>query len=618
MKRLLFFVLCCLGALQSQAQCTASFTASPAPTGPQPLRIQVVNTSTIGPVSGTLGPHVTVDYGDATSPSQYYYLGTYNHNYASPGTYMIKLIVRKIDTFNNTIYCIDSISQSITIAYPPPNCNNLHALFTPSTYYNQAFFYNSSYSTVWVPNGRVSYAWNFGDGNTSTAYSPSHLYAATGTYNVKLVATLKDTLTNTIVCQDSVTTAVVISNMATPVPCSTLNASFSASVSGMTATFINSSSNPPGSYIQRWSNWAFGDNTYSSSNAGTVNHTYSAAGTYTVTLYMNWYDSINNIYCIDSEKHTVTIIPGPTNISGYIIGDSLNYADTNIYKVWLIVHDSLTNVLSAVDSVNVTGTLITPYTFSNVPSGIYTVKAAKTNAVVGTTGLVPTYHFSSLYWGTANFIYLGSVSATGKNILMRIGTVTAGPGFIAGNVSLGANKGTSGGVAGMTIFLRNTGNNLVAAATTDANGDYTFNNIPAGNYNIYPEQMNYATTPSGTVSITGAQSSVTGVNFNQDNAKQSIKPRSTTGVGQVPGNTPSISIYPNPARQLATIRWSNFSDKTADVLVADLAGHVVIRETVQISAGNAAVNVGKLQSGVYFVKMKANGAEAIDKLIIAH
>jgi len=38
-------------------------------------------------------------------------------------------------------------------------------------------------------NGPTSWSWNFGDGNTSTAQSPQHTYAAIGTYTVSLTAT---------------------------------------------------------------------------------------------------------------------------------------------------------------------------------------------------------------------------------------------------------------------------------------------------------------------------------------------------------------------------------------------------------------------------------------------
>ncbi len=35
----------------------------------------------------------------------------------------------------------------------------------------------------------TSYAWTFGDGGTSTAASPSHIYAAAGVYTVSLTVT---------------------------------------------------------------------------------------------------------------------------------------------------------------------------------------------------------------------------------------------------------------------------------------------------------------------------------------------------------------------------------------------------------------------------------------------
>ncbi len=43
-------------------------------------------------------------------------------------------------------------------------------------------------STV-TDNSALGYAWNFGDGNNSTATSPSHIYSTAGNYNVTLVTT---------------------------------------------------------------------------------------------------------------------------------------------------------------------------------------------------------------------------------------------------------------------------------------------------------------------------------------------------------------------------------------------------------------------------------------------
>jgi len=39
-------------------------------------------------------------------------------------------------------------------------------------------------------------------------------------------------------------------------------------------------------------------------------------------------------------------------------------------------------------------------------------------------------------------------------------------------------------IAGVTVELKDTAGNVVQTTTTDANGNYTFNNVPAGNYTV--------------------------------------------------------------------------------------------------------------------------------------
>ena len=52
-------------------------------------------------------------------------------------------------------------------------------------------------STILNSTGTVSYAWDFGDGNTSSIANPSHTYAAASTYTVELVATDGTSVTET-------------------------------------------------------------------------------------------------------------------------------------------------------------------------------------------------------------------------------------------------------------------------------------------------------------------------------------------------------------------------------------------------------------------------------------
>ncbi|MCB0700269.1 MAG: PKD domain-containing protein, partial [Chitinophagaceae bacterium] len=90
--------------------------------------------------------------------------------------------------------------------------------------------------------------------------------------------------------------------------CSTVNASMSTSVSGGTVTLTNNSTPTSTSNIYTFYNINWGDNssTYTSSNSA-VTHTYNTSGTYTITLYQQVLDSINNITCYDTATTTISV-----------------------------------------------------------------------------------------------------------------------------------------------------------------------------------------------------------------------------------------------------------------------------------------------------------------------
>lgn len=114
----------------------------------------------------------------------------------------------------------------------------------------------------------TAYSWDFGDGQTSAAASPSHTYNAPGQYDVSL----------TIVTPEGQQT-VSDSNYVTI--CEPVVAAFSAStMSGeapLAVSFTDASSGSPTSW-----QWSFGDG--GSSNAQHPQHTFTAPGVYQVTL----------------------------------------------------------------------------------------------------------------------------------------------------------------------------------------------------------------------------------------------------------------------------------------------------------------------------------------------
>jgi PKD repeat protein len=111
--------------------------------------------------------------------------------------------------------------------------------------------------------------WTFGDGGTSTAQNPSYTYTSAGTYSVTLTVT-----------GPGGTDALTRTNYITVDPCTNPTADFVGSpTSGdypLTVNFTNQSSGAT-SY-----SWTFGDG--GTSTAANPSYTYTAAGTYTVTL----------------------------------------------------------------------------------------------------------------------------------------------------------------------------------------------------------------------------------------------------------------------------------------------------------------------------------------------
>jgi PKD repeat protein len=436
---------------------------------------------------------------------------------------------------------------------------------------------------------------NFGSGWVMfTGSTMTHTFPGPGNYMVVAQMNVYDS-TTLVGCTDKDSQMV---NIPYP-PCAVSISSTQISNNTITFTANNLASTPGMSY-----NWNFGDG-----NTGTgspVTHTYATSGYYHVTLTAS--STSANCSSVDSSLAAIK----PNEITGWVVGDSIN-ADT--FKVWLIKYDSSTQILSAVDSTicwnSITG--FAPFTFTNPANGNYRLKAAQLDGPTSGTGKVPTYHVSSLYWNTATVFNHTNGSTPNKYIFLQTGTVTSGPGFIGGNVTLGANKGTAAGVEGLSIFLKDQQDNLVKYTTTDANGDYSFGSLPAGTYVVYPEDINYATT-SATVVAAGQHTTVMGINFEQSPKHKTIKPVSTGINDDLKANS-MFTVSPNPASGKVFIAWANTAKGNADVTVADVAGRIVYKSTV--STGSIAeLNLAHLQSGQYFISVKNNNATASQQVVL--
>ena len=207
------------------------------------------------------------------------------HLFSAPGTYQVMHVVRN---FNN---CTDTIIKPVTILTPVAvdfvfdyTCVNGSANFTPDT-------------TIMNVADIMSWAWDFGDGNTSIQQNTVNVYAAPGVYKVTL------TVTDISGCTASKTRTVTVN----PLPVAMFNIS-QIPCANEPVHFDDVSAAYAG-FISEW-NWDFGDG-----NTQTVlhpanpdtDHTYANPGTFTVKLTIKSSDS-----CTAERFETIVINPAPT------------------------------------------------------------------------------------------------------------------------------------------------------------------------------------------------------------------------------------------------------------------------------------------------------------------
>lgn len=200
----------------------------------------------------------------------------FQHSYMAAGSYSVLLKV--IDNSG----CYDSVyaPSPIIISKPLADFSSLDTLSCPTKNIN---FVNASTGPA------LTYKWDFGDGNTSTAQAPVHTYAADGLYTIKLFITDQYGCTDTLIRPDYI-------RIVSPHSIYTVSDTLST-CPPLLATFFNSSQN----YISEV--WDFGDGT--STVSANPTHFYTSVGTYVTKLTVTSPGG-----CIDVSQKTI-IVRGP-------------------------------------------------------------------------------------------------------------------------------------------------------------------------------------------------------------------------------------------------------------------------------------------------------------------
>jgi PKD repeat protein len=516
--------------------------------------------------------------------------------YQAAGTYSAVLTVSNA-VGNNT-----STQNDIVIVNAGPT-----ALFSSSVSSRTAVFSNNSANAT-------SYSWSFGDGNTSTEATPSHTYAADGTYTVVLSATNAcgtNTFTQNVLIVTSPTAGFTVN---TTIGCGPLDVQFTDLSSSNTTSWA----------------WSFPGGSPATSTERNPVVNYATPGTYSVTLIASTaagnstFERINYItvtgpptvgFTPSVSGQTVSLVNTSSNALAYIwnMGDgttltsanpTYTYLNGGTYTVSLTAANAC-GTASASTPVVIAGPPPTG-AFTNTPGthcGPVSVSFSDQSAGAPTSWLwsfpggtpsASTQQNPTVFYGLSGTFAATLIvtNSSGSDTVTVPGVVTIQPLPVA-NFAVGIN--------GATVTFTNLTANVTSVLWDFGDGITSTAGNPSHTY-----------TTSGTYTVKLTVTNNCGTNTVERNIQVTI-----VGVENL-ANEWNVQVYPNPGNGNFTLSASGLSADEMQVQVYNTLGQLAGRTVLPVVNGNIynAVNYSYLPSGVYTLQLKVGKKTAVKKLII--
>jgi PKD repeat protein len=608
MKTLITFLFLLTAAICTEtvsaqpAGCQAAFTYTTDSTG---YVVTFTNTS-VGNFT-----NLSWSFGDGSSSTQTNPV----HFYNSTGPFIVCLTI-----WNGILGCQSVFCDTIPGGGSSGGCS---AYFSTQATGQSVYFYG--YLTG--GSNPVSYAWDFGDGNTGSGISPQHTYAASGTYSVCVDITTANgcvaTYCNTVIVNSSV-------------PC---NASFTSSGTGLfnVIQFINTSVGNISTYY-----WDFGDGT--SSTQISPSHIYANAGTYTVCLTVgNPIDSCSSTFC-----STVTV----ANSVG--CNAQFGYQNTNMTYTFASSSSASTNHQWSFGDGTTSFSAIPTHTYG--AAGTYVVCHTVTDTLNSCTdtwcdsimisnggNCVTSFSYTTDSSGTL-FAFTGTSSGTQGYFQWSFGDGTGGQGPLATHQYL--NPGVyivclsilsspagnilcsycdsivvgSGNVCVPVFYsypdsnVLGTGNVYFGIYNTCGNTQYVWNFGDGSTGSGISPVHNYADSGWYYVCVTAYTPNGT---YTFCDSVYSLR-LSSTGIVET-AETISLNVYPNPAIENASIAFHLSQKSDVSIALYDVQGKLqAIIYNGNLPYGKHSLNLqsADLQSGIYLLNMVINGSVIHHRIVV--
>ncbi len=341
----------------------------------------------------------------------------------------------------------------------------------------------------------------------------------------------------------------------------------------------------------------------------------ATAGMYCVTV-------TNSNGCQSSDCLFYDPLSGsyPFVIQGYVyLPDSINAnALDGFAELYQFDANGSLSLIATTDLVTDPGGWSNYYSFGVVPAGQYLVKINVDANSPQYDEYVATYYGNVELWNEATIINVPcNCNAPLYNVIMiEDENFTGGSGQITGTVTEaeglthgGDNRGAGDPLEGVSILLYNSFDQLIGHTITDANGAFTFDNLPFGTYKLMVE-------------ITGIEQAERSVTLSTDEPVSSGNDFEVTEEGIVNGLSElifesSFRLSPNPSTDLVNVYLETTASFEAQLSLSSVTGQVVLAKTQNLVAGKQAVQfeLSDLPTGIYFLQVSTGREVMVQKLV---
>jgi PKD repeat protein len=370
--------------------------------------------------------------------------------------------------------------------------------------------------------------------------------------------------------------------------------SISYTTTGNTVSFTGNTTGGTAPYDYTW---YFGDGTTSSSQNPT--HTYAQAGIYNVGL-----STMDTFFCYAVSSAQIPV--SMSSLDGCIdLGVPLDTGSVVLYN-----QNVLGGGFSACDTVLINEC----YTIPNILPGNYLLKAMPVDVSAFWYTHLPTYFGNTPFWTLADTISTLQLNNPYNITLIYAFQPLAGPGNIGGVVTNGFKFTTSGIPApGIEVLLTDMTDQVLMITYSDANGEFSFDNLAYGSYKVRAEVTSIPVVP-WVVTLSAASPVV-------DYLHISITPGGilTSVQNELPDSPFSIdAIYPSPAANVLNLDIRSADGMPIVIEFMDVLGQRLMSRTENLSHGvnHLVINTEGFNPGLCFMRLLCSDGKTLQMPVL--